>query len=500
MNSPERMARASLGYEDALLAAGTARQGADDPSILLQREALRSLGEEHNALRARVLAALGQALHFSGVRDEAAEVTQQAVDLARELNDDGALARALNVQFIVMWGPTYPRERLAVLTDMIQAADSAGDEELVVEGTMWRLRTLNELGDMPQVEAEFDAYYERAEALREPQYRAHALSCKAAHAHLRGAMDQSAELFSQALSLGQLVQSPNLSTLFLAWQIDVARDRGDIELLRELRLEAEPIAQQVYPWRVFAMLMDCELGEMDAAREHFRTVARIDYQAMLQHWLGMRTASRLAEVCWRLDDDVEAARLYPVIVPYAEQYVIGDVALGSVSRYLGLLAATQRDWASAEKHFKVGLYLNGAIGHRFQTAHTQADFATVALRRGRADDAVLARELLQQALTSYRELGAEYHAERASALLSETSLPGPKARSTARPAGLTEREVEVVALIAAGRTNAEIAEALVLSVRTVERHITNAYAKIDARGKADATAFALRHGLVTPSS
>jgi DNA-binding CsgD family transcriptional regulator len=34
----------------------------------------------------------------------------------------------------------------------------------------------------------------------------------------------------------------------------------------------------------------------------------------------------------------------------------------------------------------------------------------------------------------------------------------------------------------------------------VERHITNAYAKIDARGKADATAFALRHGLVTPSS
>ena len=67
--------------------------------------------------------------------------------------------------------------------------------------------------------------------------------------------------------------------------------------------------------------------------------------------------------------------------------------------------------------------------------------------------------------------------------------------SEAAPAGLSRRESEVLRLIAAGRTNREIAEALFLSVRTVERHITNVYAKIGARGRADATAFALRHGL-----
>jgi pimeloyl-ACP methyl ester carboxylesterase/DNA-binding CsgD family transcriptional regulator len=60
---------------------------------------------------------------------------------------------------------------------------------------------------------------------------------------------------------------------------------------------------------------------------------------------------------------------------------------------------------------------------------------------------------------------------------------------------LTPREATILRLVAAGRTNREIAADLVLSVRTIERHITNLYAKINARGKADATAYALRQGL-----
>lgn len=59
---------------------------------------------------------------------------------------------------------------------------------------------------------------------------------------------------------------------------------------------------------------------------------------------------------------------------------------------------------------------------------------------------------------------------------------------------LTSREAEVLGLIAAGRSNQQIADELVLSLRTVERHITNLYGKIGAHGKADATAYALRHG------
>jgi DNA-binding CsgD family transcriptional regulator len=62
--------------------------------------------------------------------------------------------------------------------------------------------------------------------------------------------------------------------------------------------------------------------------------------------------------------------------------------------------------------------------------------------------------------------------------------------------GLTEREVEVLRLLAGGSTNRQIAAALVVSVPTAERHVANIYAKVGARGRADATAYALRHGLV----
>jgi pimeloyl-ACP methyl ester carboxylesterase/DNA-binding CsgD family transcriptional regulator len=64
------------------------------------------------------------------------------------------------------------------------------------------------------------------------------------------------------------------------------------------------------------------------------------------------------------------------------------------------------------------------------------------------------------------------------------------------PHGLTEREVEVLRHLAGGKTNAEIAEELFVSVRTVERHIANIYAKIGARGRANATAYALSLNLI----
>jgi DNA-binding CsgD family transcriptional regulator/pimeloyl-ACP methyl ester carboxylesterase len=61
---------------------------------------------------------------------------------------------------------------------------------------------------------------------------------------------------------------------------------------------------------------------------------------------------------------------------------------------------------------------------------------------------------------------------------------------------LTEREIEVLRLVASGRTNSEIADELVLSVRTVERHVQNVYGKIGAKRRAEATAYALTRGVV----
>jgi predicted ATPase/DNA-binding CsgD family transcriptional regulator len=66
------------------------------------------------------------------------------------------------------------------------------------------------------------------------------------------------------------------------------------------------------------------------------------------------------------------------------------------------------------------------------------------------------------------------------------------------PARLTHRETEVLRLLASGHTNKEIAGAIGLSIATVERHVANMYGKIHARGRAEATAFAITRGLFAP--
>ena len=65
-----------------------------------------------------------------------------------------------------------------------------------------------------------------------------------------------------------------------------------------------------------------------------------------------------------------------------------------------------------------------------------------------------------------------------------------------RPAGLTEREAEVVGLLARGLQTKQIARQLGISAKTADRHIQNAYAKIGVSTRAGATLFAMEHGLV----
>ena len=64
------------------------------------------------------------------------------------------------------------------------------------------------------------------------------------------------------------------------------------------------------------------------------------------------------------------------------------------------------------------------------------------------------------------------------------------------PGGLTEREVDVLKLIAAGRSNREIGEQLFIALNTVARHVSNIFSKTDSSNRAEAATYANRNGLV----
>lgn len=100
---------------------------------------------------------------------------------------------------------------------------------------------------------------------------------------------------------------------------------------------------------------------------------------------------------------------------------------------------------------------------------------------------------LEAARSAFNQLGATPDQMRASSLI------GPVAVETSRHAdayGLTDRELQVLRLVASGKTNHEIADELFISDHTVARHIQNLFAKLNVSSRAAATAFAFSHQLV----
>jgi DNA-binding CsgD family transcriptional regulator len=93
---------------------------------------------------------------------------------------------------------------------------------------------------------------------------------------------------------------------------------------------------------------------------------------------------------------------------------------------------------------------------------------------------------IQAARAIFQRLGAEPD------LTAIGSLGGSKAHSEL---GLTGRELEVLALVATGKTNRVIAEELFIAEKTVARHISNIFTKLDVSSRTEATAYAYEHGL-----
>ena len=125
------------------------------------------------------------------------------------------------------------------------------------------------------------------------------------------------------------------------------------------------------------------------------------------------------------------------------------------------------------------------LGVPYEVATTRT-LLGLALRNSGDDRGAVAA--FAEASAPFDEIGASLDA----------SIAGGGAMPTSLPAGLTQREVEVLRLLATGMTNAEMAEALYLSVKTVSRHLSNIFVKIGVTSRAAATAFAFENGVVTP--
>jgi DNA-binding CsgD family transcriptional regulator len=174
----------------------------------------------------------------------------------------------------------------------------------------------------------------------------------------------------------------------------------------------------------------------------------------------------------------------------------------SIHRLLGLLAQTMGDLDKAAQHFDDALAFCRRAGYRPELAWTCYDYADMLLNpvgaHGRAPlpgDRQKAMSLLGEALAISQELGMRPLMEKVVAL--QEKAASQPAKAPTYPDGLTEREVEVLRLIAQGKTNREIAEELFISLNTVGHHVSNILSKTGTTNRAGVATYAARRGLLS---
>jgi DNA-binding CsgD family transcriptional regulator/tetratricopeptide (TPR) repeat protein len=489
----EELARAVLEFEQVTWLTRLPAQ----PAVSLLQDALHALATEDSALRARTLGGLARALLFTGSPQQGAVFGRQALEMSRRVNDPAAVAFNLHVMLDILRGPEKTEERLGYATEMLRLSEEAKNNELIPEAHFWRLSCLLELGAIQGLDAAVDVHVRLSEALRQPFYDYIATGIRAMRALLQGGFAESEQLARQALSLGRQVRAENVEGAFGLQMFTLRREQGR---LAELKPVVQGFIRQhtaTAAWRPGLALIYCELGLREEARSEFEKLAKRDFADLPRDALWSTCLTYLAQVCVFLGDAERASTLYGLLRPYTGRAVVAGgavVCYGATDRYLGLLTATMGQWAATVQHFEDALALNTHMGARPWLAHTQHDYAVMLLARNQTGDQEKAMALLNEALASARALGMHALEARAVARLDRIAAPTPTLPTY--PDNLSPREVEVLRLLAIGKSNRDVADSLCISLSTVATHVRSILSKTSSANRTEAAAYALRQGLV----
>ena len=291
------------------------------------------------------------------------------------------------------------------------------------------------------------------------------------------------------------------------------------DALAEARRASEPHAQGIdEPPSGAAFYVQGEVlrlrGELDAAEKAYRSASRAGIEpqpGLALLWLARgRTRVAAAAIARALDETVDPlarARLLPAGVEIrlagrdregarAACDELAEVAAGFDTDLLRATAAHVQgalELATGKpREALVRLRIAWKAWQALETPHAAARARELVGLACRAlGDRAGGRMELEAARAAYESLGARPDVARVDALLAN--------RPDAGGHGLTPREIQVLRLVAAGKSNKEVANALSLSVKTVERHVGNILTKLDVPSRAAATAWAYQRDVVRPA-
>ncbi|MDB4874393.1 MAG: hypothetical protein JWM41_839 [Gemmatimonadetes bacterium] len=443
-------------------------------------------------LEARVLIAKASCLQAIGKTAESREEIQRALELAAALGDDGLLARVhRGLVLLYLWaGPADQAREHGELA--IRLAESSGQRS-VAWSAHWALAMLGGLtGKSEEIRRHLGEAHRIADELRSPLFRLWTSEVEIEYAAGIGEWDHAVALAERTIETARLLGQRTLLPRTLVWLGLLYLGRGDMERGKACVDEA---------WELSA-----GNESAGAVRDVFSVVpahigraayylAMGDYPKAIsvgEH--GLRIADRSGHVVWaihRLMPVIAEASLWASDMPrassLAERLRRESTALG---QRLGLAWADACDalveLLNGDTERAVAL-LRGAV-EALEAIPFVPDAARLRRQLARAlaetGDRDGATRELRRAHEVFAHLGAERELDATREQLRELGARPPTRSVTPGVAGLTGRELEIVRLVAARRSNKEIGAALGISARTASTHLSNIFSKlgVDSRG------------------
>jgi DNA-binding CsgD family transcriptional regulator len=445
-----------------------------DRAVALLEEALREAASRP-ALQADIHCRLAWATRFRKGYVRALGHARVALELAEDLDDDVLRERARVVQAILGWivGDAEAPQLLARPHDF---ATAVGGEQLVQEATQAVVNTLAPSSRRDEARALLEREHLEWRERDEPR-SARALWGLSWVEFWAGNWALAAEYAAAAhdisIQYGLEVPQDHLAIAF------VAVHRGRLELAREHSKRALELAEEqfaLHPPQHIAILGLTALwnGDASAAVDSLekadRQAAALGWGEPSIRWWSADYVEVLLEL-GRIDDAVRVLDVWD-----ADAARVGrEWVAAHVTRCRGLVAAARGSVDEAAALLQQAVAQHEEVGDPFGRARALLALGIVH-RRARQKRA--ARDAIREALDCFEELGAATWAEKARDELG--SIGGRK-----REEGLTAAESRVAALVAAGRTNREVAAALFLGERTVASHLTHIYAKLGVRSRTE---------------
>jgi DNA-binding CsgD family transcriptional regulator len=352
--------------------------------------------------------------------------------------------------------------------------------------------TLTHTGHADDGTLESDANLDLAERLKDRGLLPDALYVKSTLAQMKGDWREARAYSDRALSLSAHQIPFLMARVFLECETG-RRSAGNLYLRRLLAAE-----HRAGPWPLAGV---CTAMSLSQAGRLWNDKAMCDAalrtsRAVLQR----RPATRLAQALSRISRGfVMIRRLKPEEceeeIEFLEPFkgmILGPSCL--TDRLLGSLAHGAEQTGRAIDHFEDALAFCRRSGYRPELAWTMYEYSKALLDVRRGDHQKMAAMLLEESHELSEQLGMQPLTAAIAEFRRRFGL-----RLDRKPAGLTNREMEVLELLSVGKTNKEIADALSISSNTVAIHVARVLSKTRSSNRTEAASYAVRHHLVGPT-